>query len=695
MPAEQTGSIAAPHDAHADTVPPVGGESALTVVDGLAFAISDRNGDIRGGVHGFVKADRRHVSRLVIAVDGERMIPIASATPTPYEAVVVHRLRRADGGEAAAIVVRRRTIGAILREEVELWATSASGATARITILIAADFAHIFDVKAGRGGRTGSMRTTTDGVALLASDGEWETRVRWDRTPDVVEDGSATWELTAPPHGRSGVVVTAEPLVDGETSGGLADVDREVTPVAIRDLERWRRGRPSVTSTDSRLVLGVEQSLADVAALQIRDEAHPERVLVAAGAPWFMTLFGRDSLLTSWMTLPFDASLAAGVLLTLGELRGRRDDPVSEEEPGKILHEVRHGADGGPFSHRSRYFGSVDATPLFLVVAAEAWRWGAIDEATLDELRPAIEDAVRWLLRRGVPEQFLSYERQTEQGLSNQGWKDSWDGVTSSSGALPSAPIALVEVQGYAFAALHAAADLAAAAPTLDVDADDLRRRAEILRERFNELFWDPKGWFAVGLDAGGQRIDALTTNPGHALWCAIAEPELADTYLDRLVDTGLFTGYGLRTLAPSMGAYDPLSYHNGSVWPHDTAIVAAGAARYGRWDLVDMLADGALDAAAHFAFRPPELFAGIDRSALSVPVAYPASCRPQAWSSASILLLVRTILGLDVSPDGLAVSRPDLSRLEGMAVRGIHAHQRTYDVVIRNGAARARSHDG
>ena len=160
----------------------------------------------------------------------------------------------------------------------------------------------------------------------------------------------------------------------------------------------------------------------------------------------------------------------------------------------------------------------------------------------------------------------------------------------------------------------------------------------------------------AVGLDAGGQRIDALTTNPGHALWCAIAEPELANTYLDRLVDTALFTGYGLRTLAPSMGAYDPLSYHNGSVWPHDTAIVAAGAARYGRWDLVDMLADGALDAAAHFAFRPPELFAGIDRSALSVPVVYPASCRPQAWSSASILLLVRTILGLDVGPDGLAV---------------------------------------
>ncbi len=685
--------IAAPHDAHAETVPPVGGESALTVVDGLSFAISDRNGDVRGGAHGFVKADRRHLSRLVITVDGQRMTPIASATPTPYEAIVVHRLRSADGGEAPGIVVRHRTIGAILREQVELWATSADVATARITLSIAADFAHIFDVKAGRAGSAGSMRTTALGITLLAADGRWETRVRWDRTPDAVDEGSVTWELTAAPRRRSGVVLTAEAVADGEPAEGLVDVNRDATPVAIRDLERWRRGRPSVTSTDSRLVLGVEQALADVAALQIRDIAHPERVLVAAGAPWFMTLFGRDSLLTSWMTLPFDASLAPGVLMTLGELRGHREDPVSEEEPGKILHEVRHGGHGGPFSHRSRYYGSIDATPLFLMVAAEAWRWGAIDAETLDELRPAIGDAVGWLLGRDVPNRFLSYERRTEQGLSNQGWKDSWDGVTSASGALPNAPIALVEVQGYAFAALHAAADLSTAAPMVGVDADDLRRRADALRERFNERFWDPQGWFAVGLDAGGRRIDSLTTNPGHALWCGIAEPELANAYLDRLLDAELWSGYGLRTLAPSMGAYDPLSYHNGSVWPHDTAIVAAGAARYGRWDVVDLLADGALDAAAHFAFRPPELFAGFDRHELSVPVAYPASCCPQAWSSASILLLVRTILGLDVTPTGPVVSRPDLDRLEGLEVRGVRANQRTYDVVIRSGAPAVRPH--
>ena len=307
-----------------------------------------------------------------------------------------------------------------------------------------------------------------------------------------------TWELTAPPHGRSGVVLTVEARVEGEPAAGLGGADRGATPVAIRDLERWRRGRPSVTSTDSRLVLGVEQALVDLAALQIRDVAHPERVLIAAGAPWFMTLFGRDSLLTSWMTLPFDSSLAAGVLLTLGELRGRREDPVSEEEPGKILHEIRHGGHGGPFKSRSHYFGTIDATPLFLMLAAEAWRWGAIDDEQLAELRPTIEGAVGWLLRRAVPDQFLSYARRTDSGLTNQGWKDSWDGVTFADGALPHAPIALVEVQGYAFAALHAAADLTAAAPALEVDADDLRRRAEQLRDRFNGRFWDPQVWFAL-----------------------------------------------------------------------------------------------------------------------------------------------------------------------------------------------------
>ncbi|MGH9272991.1 MAG: glycogen debranching N-terminal domain-containing protein, partial [Ilumatobacteraceae bacterium] len=356
---EQNRIIVVPLDVHADTVPAVGGGDALTVLDGSAFAISDRRGDIRGGVHGFVHADRRHLSRFVVSIDGRPMAPIASATPAPNEAIVVHRLRDVSANEASAIVVRRRTIGGGLREHLELWATGAHLVSVRITVDVSADFAHIFDVKAGRSGPAAQSRADSEGVCLIAPRVDAQTRVRWDRAPDTIDGESMTWELVAQPHARSSIVLLVEPLADGATAAGVDVRDPHASPVAIRDLDRWKQERPGVTSTDARLVLGVEQAFADLAALQIRDVAHPERVLVAAGAPWFMTLFGRDALLTTWMTLPFDASLAAGVLLTLGELRGRRYEPMSEEEPGKILHEVRHGSDGGPFSQRGRYYGSI------------------------------------------------------------------------------------------------------------------------------------------------------------------------------------------------------------------------------------------------------------------------------------------------------------------------------------------------
>ena len=377
--------------------------------------------------------------------------------------------------------------------------------------------------------------------------------------------------------------LTAEPVADGATVDRVPPrVIHAARGVAVRDLAGWRDSSPRVTSTDPRLGLAVDQALADLAALQIRDVAHPDRVVVAAGAPWFMTLFGRDSLLTAWMSLPFDALLAPGVLLTLAELRGRRDDPVAEEEPGKILHELRRRGGSGPFSARQRYYGSVDATPLFVMVVGEAWRWGALDLDTLDQLRPAVEAAVGWI-EASTNDGFVTYQRRGEQGLANQGWKDSWDGITFADGTPPTPPIAFVEVQGYAYAALHAAADIAdATSGTLDATA--LRQQAEELKDRFNATFWDDRGWFALGRDGHGRLIDALTTNPGHALWCGLASEDHARVYLDRLGETDLWSGWGLRTLATTMGAYDPLSYHNGSVWPHDTAICAGG--RGARWPM-------------------------------------------------------------------------------------------------------------
>ena len=326
-----------------------------------------------------------------------------------------------------------------------------------------------------------------------------------------------------------------------------------------------------------------------------------------------MTLFGRDSLLTALMTLSFDPDLASGVLATLADLQGSTYDPVSDEQPGKIVHELRRQGSGGMFGARQRYYGTVDATALFVILVGEAWRWGAVGREQLAALDQPVRRAIAWLEGDGDRngDGWVDYQRETGEGLSNQGWKDSWDGVTFADGSLPVPPIALVEVQGYAYAAFLAAADLE---KLHGRDDSRLRLRAQTLRARFNETFWNSSGWFNLGIDGSGRPIDALASNPGHALWTGIADEELARRYLQWFDDDSMWSGWGIRTLASTMGAFDPLSYHNGSIWPHDTAICAAGAARYGRWDLVDRILDAALDAAVHFGGRPPELFAGLAR---------------------------------------------------------------------------------
>jgi len=503
------------------------------------------------------------------------------------------------------------------------------------------------------------------------------------------------WDLALGPHEQSVVTVTVEPFVGDDAAGLAFPIGRSpAEAIPMRRLASWRASVPRVVSSDPRLAPAVDQAMADLSALRIIDAAHPERPVIAAGAPWFMTLFGRDSLLSSWMTLPFDPTLATGVLVTLAELQGRRYDAVAEEQPGRILHELRRQGGGGPFAARDRYYGTVDATALFVMLAAEAHRWGALSTATLETLRPAVDAAVAWLIGDGDSngDGFIDYQRSDPSGLSNQGWKDSWDGVNFADGRLPDGPIALVEAQGYAYGAFLGAAELTG---TLGLarSADELTARARTLRQRFNTEFWDDRGWFVIGLDGQGRAIYALTTNPGHALWTGIADSELAHRYLDRLTEPAMWTGWGLRTLAEDMRAYDPLSYHNGSVWPHDTALCAAGAARYGRWDIVDQIFDGALDAASEFHGRPPELFAGIDRSEAPTPVAYPSSCSPQAWSSASILMLLRTILDLAPSPDRTTVDvrRPDLTRIPDLRIERLRVCDNLCAVVIDRGKATVR----
>jgi glycogen debranching enzyme len=686
--------MADPLDADAALVPSIGRQQ-LVLVDGRTFAISDDSGQMEAGSHGMVHDDLRHLSRFRLQVLEADPELLASSAPTPLSAVIVARLVHRADPSVRAVVTRRRWIASGLREDLHVHNTTAMPQRWTVGLTVSADFAHVFDVKEGLVGSQQPVVADSLGWRIAAEGFDAATRLKFAPVPDRIDETSATlfWSLDVPPREQVVVTVTAEPVVEGVPAGlafpiGLMPADA----IPLRRLASWRESVPRVASLDSRLSPVVDQALSDIAALRIVDAGHPDRTTVAAGAPWFMTLFGRDSLLTSWMTLPFDPTLTAGVLAALADLQGTAYDPIAEEQPGKILHELRRHGGGGPFATRSRYYGTVDATPLFVMVAAEASRWGALSDDALGRLAPSIDAAVEWMLRDGDSnaDGFIDYRRSHSSGLANQGWKDSWDGVTFADGTLPEGPIALAEVQGYAYAAYLGAAELATRIPSTR-RSDELLERANELRRSFNEHFWDERGWFVLGLDGEGRPIDALTTNPGHALWTGIAEDTLADRHLDRFSEPAMWTGWGLRTLGETMGAYDPLSYHNGSVWPHDTALCAAGAARYGRWDIVDLIVDGALDAAGQFGGRPPELFAGIARQEAPMPVAYPSSCSPQAWSSASILLLIRTMLGLAPSPDGAAVrvGRHDLSTVPDLCIDHLVFDHRNFTVEVVDGTAK------
>ena len=683
------------------TVPAVG-TGSITLVSGRDFAISDTSGNmVRGAVHGLIHDDRRYLDVWSLGVDDLELRPLAATTPTPFSAVFVARVHEPGGRPLPVLVIRRRSVGHGMRETFEVHNSGRDPYELTLTLDAGADFSHLFDVKSGQPSTVhGAITATDDGISIEHPDPDLDRRTLIDLQPaasDLGEQGWS-WRVRIGGHSRHVARITLAAVSGEPTDDSLVELDgtahsetttHDVDGLSHHRYETWQGRVPTIVSPDPRLALGIRRSLEDLASLRIFDTAHPELAVVAAGAPWYMTLFGRDALLTSYMALPFAPELARGVLHELAELQGKTVDPHSGEEPGKIVHELRSHGGAGPFSERSRYYGTVDATPLYVLVAADAVRWGAVTTADRAWLLPAVDAAIGWIRNAGdsIGDGFVDYAPH-DGGLTNQGWKDSWDGVNFADGSLPDGPIALVEVQGYTYAALAGAADIYRSVGRHD-DADRCDHEANALRDLFNERFWDERGWFAEAIDGSGRRVDSLTSNPGHALWTGIADPDLADRCLDSLVSDELWTGWGVRTLATPMGAYDPLSYHNGSVWPHDTAICLAGAARYGRWDVVDRLTDGLLDASMYFGGRLPELFAGLSRRLVPVPVPYPGSCSPQAWASAAILLLLRANLGLDanvaartitVLPEGQLVRDISCDRL---AIGGRYASISIHDGVL------------
>ncbi|HUJ04600.1 MAG TPA: glycogen debranching N-terminal domain-containing protein [Streptosporangiaceae bacterium] len=653
--------------AHMTAVGTPGG--LVTLLEGTTFCICEASGDIRpGGAQGLFVRDTRLISRLELSINGHQPEPLAPQSREPFACTFIGRMPPLPGlADSTLLVTRRRELGDGMTEEIALRNMSTEPLPVSLRLGVSGDFADVFEVKEGR---THGDGADPDGLTVDADDdairlnrefgshlrGATVTGTRRADAELEVSATSMTWHAVVPPHGMWSASLHVTPtlngrdLIDYRSSHAHANGYRPAGPE--QRLADWRRQSPLVRASDPRLAAVFAASTEDLGSLRIFDPEHTDRAVIAAGAPWFMTIFGRDSLLTSWMVLPLDPSLALGTLRTLASLQGATTSPATEEEPGKILHEMRFGMQASLWlGGGSVYYGSIDATPLFVMLLGELRRWG-LERRVVDELLPHADRALEWIVSHGDRDGdgFVEYERSTELGLANQGWKDSFDGVTYADGRIAEPPIALAEVQGYVYAAYLAKSHFCTERDDHD-GAAFWAAKAQDLKDEFNRAFWMPdKGYFALGLDGAKRQIDSLASNMGHCLWTGIVDAGKAAAVARHLTGPDMFSGFGIRTLGSSCGGYNPMSYHNGSVWPHDNAICAAGLMRYGFVREAQQVAIGILEAAEYFGGRLPELFCGFGRDEFAAPVPYPTSCSPQAWASAAPFHLLRTLLRFDPS---------------------------------------------
>lgn len=540
---------------------------AVTILEGSSFCISAPNGDIPSvGPLGAFHQDTRILSRWDLTVDGEYLEALSAYSPSHFRAVFVTRVPLATGGDSPLVVERDRDVGVGLREVVTVRNYSVAPRQCTVRLAVAVDFADLFDVKVGGSREAVPVSSSARGDELIFA------TVTGDRRREVIVDcpgaraegATLAVVLEVPAQGCASASFIATPLLDHRVPPGVFSHDqpREET-ASRRRLTDWQARLPGISFTNELMEAVVRQSIRDLGALRITDPAHPERIVMAAGAPWFMALFGRDSLLTSLMALPLDRSLALGTLRTLAGLQGHEFVPDTDEEPGRILHEVRLGASAAlTLGGGSVYYGTADATPLFVVLLGELLRWGMPEDA-LHELLPAADRALAWIREWGDRDGdgFVEYRRHNDHGLVNQGWKDSRDGVTFADGRVAEPPIALCEVQSYVHMAYEARA-LIARHLREDRQAAEWTARAAELKAEFNRRFWLPdRGYYALALDAEKRPVDALASNMGHCLWSGIVDDDKAPAVAAHLMSPQMFSGWGVRTLAQGMGAFSPVAY--------------------------------------------------------------------------------------------------------------------------------------
>jgi glycogen debranching enzyme len=687
---------AGPVELHgAPPIPAEAREELLVLKDREIFLCTRRDGDIMVAQisgEGFYANDTRHLSELRLEVGDAR--PVALSYSASEDRAVLDATNatlrsqsRPPVPQLSLSITRELLIASgRLYLLVRVLNFLAQPVTTSLSLALAADFADMFEVRGfplrTSRGHALAPRRTDRGLtfAYLGEDQTFrETVVELDPAPSRLElqNGSARagWELALEPHAPVEVLATAEPSIDGRRRPR-----RRLATAAelLRVVEaRWRARCTTIASDNDRFDELIATSSGDLRAL-VAPAADGQ--IITAGIPWYVAPFGRDALVSSGEALVLNPDLLRDALVVLAKLQASVDDPWRDAEPGKILHELRSGelARAGLIPH-TPYYGTVDATPLFLMRAADYYAWTGELE-TLRALRPALDRALRWIDEHGDRDGdgFVEYERRSVAGLRNQGWKDSEDSIVHADGTLAEGPIALVEAQGYVYAAKRSIADVYEALELPEVAAR-LRDEAQALRVAFNETFWNAdEGTFALALDGRKRQVASVTSNPGHCLHCGIVEPDKAGAVAERLLANDMFSGWGVRTLSSRNPAYNPMSYHNGSVWPHDNAIIAAGLKRYGHQAGVQRIATALLDVAASAVdSRLPELYCGFDRSERRSVVAYPVACIPQAWAAAAPFLIVEAMLGLSANAPAkaLTIERPALPdwlgslRLEGLRV--------------------------
>ncbi|HEY1813663.1 MAG TPA: glycogen debranching N-terminal domain-containing protein [Kofleriaceae bacterium] len=556
-----------------------------------------------------------------------------------------------------------------------------------------ADFADVFEVRGMQRARRGVLREPAiektcvtlgydglDGRARLM-------RLELSTPPHAISGHHARYELSLSANQEVTLEACAMFLIDAVPAH--CSFERALAG-QTEDASSRTPQSANIDTTNELVDAWVERSSSDIQMMLTKTEhgAYPY-----AGVPWYSAPFGRDGIITAYEMLWLDPMIARGVLQFLSATQATTDDPERDAEVGKIVHEVRHGEMAAlgevPFG---RYYGSVDATPLFVMLAAEYWKRTA-DRDAIAALWPHVQRALAWIDTRGDldGDGFVEYASRTSRGLVSQGWKDSYDAISHADGTLARAPVALCEVQAYVYAARRGAAELARVLGHL-TDAHRLDSQAEELRARFERMFWSDKlGTYVLALDADKRPCEVRASNAGHALWCGIASPQRAKRVCEALFEPSSFSGWGIRTLDSSVSRFNPISYHNGSIWPHDNAIVAAGLARYGFKPHCAQLFGALGDASHHFDLdRMPELFCGFDRESSEGPTLYPVACAPQAWAAGSVFLLLQSCLGIviDAPARRVLLERPQLpANISRVTIRDLRVGEASIDIVCRRHA--------